>query len=203
MQEHPPRRPDAKVASLADAPDETLLVLFGLGDREAARILTARLTPLAFRVALRMLAGDRAEAEDIAQEAMLRLWRQAAGWRQGEARVSTWLYRVTMNLATDRLRQRRGTGLDQVPEPEDGRPSVAAAMMAADRIAALDRALGQLPERQRQAVVLRHIEGLSNPEIAAILGVGVEAVESLTSRGKRLLAAALAGRKEELGYVDD
>jgi len=204
MQEHPPRRSDVQTASLADAPDETLLVLFGLGDREAARALTARVTPLAFRVALRMLGGDRAEAEDIAQEAMLRLWRQAKDWRQGEARVSTWLYRVVMNLSTDRLRQRRGgTPLDEIPEPEDDRPSAVARMIAADRVAALDRALGQLPDRQRQAVVLRHIEGLSNPEIATILGVGVEAVESLTSRGKRLLAAALAGRKEELGYVDD
>lgn len=203
MQEHPPRRQASQAVSLAEASDETLLVLFGLGNREAAATLTARLTPMAFRIALRMLAGDRAEAEDIAQEAMLRLWRQAADWRQGEARVSTWLYRVTMNLATDRLRQRRGHALDEIPDPADDRPSVVAGMMAADRMSALDRALGQLPDRQRQAVVLRHIEGLSNPEIGMILGVGVEAVESLTSRGKRSLAAMLAGRKEELGYVDD
>lgn len=203
MQEHPPRRLDARTASLADAPDETLLVLFGLGDRDAARILTDRLTPLCFRVALRMLCGDRAEAEDVAQEAMLRLWRQVPDWRQGEARVSTWLYRVTMNLATDRLRARRSTTLDEIPEPEDGRPSVVAGLIEADRMAALDRALTALPERQRQAVVLRHVEGLSNPEIASILGVGVEAVESLTSRGKRTLAAILSGRKEELGYVDE
>jgi RNA polymerase sigma-70 factor (ECF subfamily) len=56
-----------------------------------------------------------------------------------------------------------------------------------------------LPDRQRQAVILRHLEGLANPEIAAILEISVEAVESLTARGKRGLAAALAGRKEELG----
>ena len=68
---------------------------------------------------------------------------------------------------------------------------------------ALQAALDQLPERQRQAVVLRHIEGLGNPEIAAILDIGVEAVESLTARGKRALAAILAGRKAELGYEDD
>jgi len=60
--------------------------------------------------------------------------------------------------------------------------------------------LAQLPERQRQAVVLRHIEGLSNPEIALALDIGVEAVESLTARGKRALAAALQGQKEALGY---
>ena len=67
-------------------------------------------------------------------------------------------------------------------------------------MAALDAALALLPERQRQAVVLRHIEGLSNPEIAMILDLGVEAVESLTARGKRALSAALSGKKEALGY---
>ena len=67
---------------------------------------------------------------------------------------------------------------------------------------ALQAGLNTLPERQKQAVILRHIEGLSNPEIAEIMEVGVEAVESLTARGKRALANALAGRKEELGYSD-
>jgi RNA polymerase sigma-70 factor (ECF subfamily) len=70
----------------------------------------------------------------------------------------------------------------------------------ADRMAALDAALARLPERQRQAVVLRHIEGMSNPEIAEVLGIGVEAVESLTARGKRALKAALDGQKEALGH---
>ena len=67
-------------------------------------------------------------------------------------------------------------------------------------MAALDAALAQLPGRQRQAVVLRHIEGLTNPEIATVMDVGVAAVESLTARGKRALAAILAGRKADLGY---
>ena len=57
-----------------------------------------------------------------------------------------------------------------------------------------------LPDRQRQAVVLRHIEGLSNPEIAAVMDIGVEAVESLVARGKKGLAALLSGRRAELGY---
>ena len=60
-----------------------------------------------------------------------------------------------------------------------------------------------LPERQRMAVVLRHIEGLANPDIAEVLGISIEAVESLTARGKRALAAILRPRKEELGFEDD
>jgi len=184
----------------SDVPDEALLVLYANGDPEAARTLTLRLAPLALRVAARML-GDRTEAEDVAQEAMLRLWRVAPGWWQGEAKVSTWLYRVTSNLCTDRLRRRgRSVALDAVAEPEDGRPGAVAGLIEADRAAALEAALAALPDRQRQAVVLRHLEGLTNPEIAEIMEIGVEAVESLTARGKRALTAALGGRREELGY---
>jgi len=154
------------------------------------------------RVAQRML-NDAAEAEDVAQEAMLRLWRMAPDWQSGVARVSTWLYRVTSNLCTDRLRRRRSVDLEAAGEVEDDRPAAVNELIAADRAAALQAALQALPERQRQAVVLRHIEGLSNPEISDILGIGVDAVESLTARGKRALTQALAGRREELGYGDD
>lgn len=182
--------------------DEALLVAYGNGDVSAARALTLRLTPRVLGYATRMLGGDRAEAEDVAQEAMLRLWRQAPDWRQGEAKVTTWLYRVVSNLCTDRLRKRRAVALDSVPEPEDDTPGAEAGMQEAARAQALETALGALPERQRQAVILRHIEGLTNPEIAAVMDIGVEAVESLTARGKRALAALLAGRRAELGYED-
>ena len=193
---------DMALDAQVDTPDDDLLARFAAGDGAAARVLTLRLTPVALRVAQRML-GDRAEAEDVAQEAMLRLWRMAPDWRPGVAQVSTWLYRVTANLCTDRLRRRRTVDLDAAGEVADGRPGAVQDLIAADRIAALDAALSALPDRQRQAVVLRHLEGLSNPEIADILGIGVEAVESLTARGRRALAAALAGRREELGYGAD
>jgi RNA polymerase sigma-70 factor (ECF subfamily) len=188
-------------ASAADD-DAHLLAAFARGDRGAARSLTDRHLPRAYRFALRVL-GDRADAEDVAQETMLRLWQQAAHWRPGEARVSTWVYRVTANLCTDRLRRRRTRGtvdLDAAGDPPDGAPGPEARLHSAARTAALEAALATLPDRQRQAVVLRHIEGLGNPEIAEVLGIGVEAVESLTARGKRALAAALAGRREDLGH---
>ena len=76
-------------------------------------------------------------------------------------------------------------------------------VMVRARVDALQAALDSLPDRQRQAVVLRHIEGLTNPEIAAVMDVGVEAVESLTARGKRSLTAALQGQKAALGYEDE
>ncbi len=193
----------AETDPFAGAPDAALLVAFANGDRLAARVLTARLLPRVLGQATRML-GIRSEAEDVAQEAMLRLWKIAPDWRQDEAQVSTWLYRVVANLCTDRLRRRRGAvAFDQVPEPMDDAPSVAARMQDDRRMEALAEGLAALPERQAQAVALRHLEGLSNPEIAEIMDISVRSVESLTARGKRALAEILAGRKEELGYRDD
>mgnify|MGYP003113224927 FL=1 len=185
-------------------PDFALLVAYANGDPAAARDLSARLLPRVMGQAVRMLQ-DRAEAEDVAQEAMMRLWKIAPDWRQGEAQVSTWLYRVVANLCTDRLRRRKrgGVGLDQIAEPADTAPGAAAVIQDETRLRALSDALAQLPDRQAQAVALRHLEGLSNPEIAAIMDISPRAVESLTARGKRALSAALADQREALGYDDD
>lgn len=182
----------------AEASDDALLVLYANGDPGAAAELTARLAPRLLPFCNRMLR-DLAEAEDVVQESMLRLWKMAPDWVPGAAKPSTWVFRVASNLCTDRLRKKRGVGLDQIAEPADDAPGAEARLMQAERMQALDGALDLLPDRQRQAVVLRHIEGMSNPEIGEILDISVEAVESLTARGKRALAASLANRKEELG----
>lgn len=191
-------------ADASEVSDAVLLARFASGDRSAARSLTDRLAPRSFAVALRVL-GDRAEAEDVAQESMIRLWKIAPDWQAGQAQVATWLYRVTLNLCLDikRRHRRRDVGLDGVAEPRDATPGVAEQLQQSERQDALQGALMQLPERQRQAVVLRHLEELSNPEIAEIMEIGTEAVESLTARGKRALSAALAERREELGYCND
>jgi RNA polymerase sigma factor (sigma-70 family) len=142
----------------------------------------------------------------VAQETMLRLWRVAPEWRQGETKVTTWAYRVATNLCIDRQRSRKRkaqTPLDDAPDLAAGGRSADGTLIEADRMAALGTALDQLPDRQRQAVVLRHIEGLTNPEIAEVMQIGVEAVESLTARGKRALAALLSGQKDALGYEDE
>lgn len=186
----------------SEAPDAALLVAFANGDAAAGQVLVTRLGPRLFAYAARIL-GDHGEAEDVVQEAMMRLWKIAPDWQQGEAKVATWAYRVTANLCTDRLRRRKTRGhvdIEDITEPEANEPSAIAQMTERDRADALQDALNTLPERQKQAVVLRHIEGLSNPQIAAIMDIGVEAVESLTARGKRALTAALIGRKDELGY---
>ncbi|MEL6450739.1 MAG: RNA polymerase sigma factor [Pseudomonadota bacterium] len=181
--------------------DSALLARYARGDAAAAQVLTVRLVPRVMAQAYKML-GDRAEAEDVAQEALVRLWRIAPDWREGEAQVTTWLYRVVANLCTDRLRKRKRAAvpLDDVADPADPGPSVETRMQDAARRDALRAALATLPERQRLAVMLRHFDGATNPEIAERLGVSVEAVESLTARGKRALAKVLKGRVAALGY---
>ena len=191
-----PFDPDAPVT------DDVLLARYAAGDTRASAHLTERLLPLVYRVALRML-GDAAEAEDIAQEAMMRLWRVAPQWQSGKARVSTWLYRVAVNLCTDRLRRSTSVSLDEIEEPQDDSRSADDQMQDKTRLDALQLALSDLPDRQRQAVILRHIEGLGNAEIGEIMDIGPRAVESLTARGKRALALALQSQKDALGYTDD
>jgi RNA polymerase sigma-70 factor (ECF subfamily) len=186
------------VAASAAPSDGELVARYAAGDQAAARALTERHVPRLYALARRML-GDAAEAEDVTQEAMLRLWRIAPEW-EARAAVGTWLYRVASNLCLDRLRARRRLSDAPVPERADESPGALGRLEADDRAAALHAALAALPERQRLAIVLRHFEELSNPEIAAALDLSVEAVESLLARGRRGLVAALAGRREALGF---
>lgn len=184
-------------------PDAVLLMAFSNGDGDAARRLAQRLTPLVLTLVVRML-GNLAEAEEIAQEAMMRLWQIAPDWRPNEARLSTWMYQVGLNLCTDRLRRRRSMiDVSELPGLVDTAPAAPEQILMQTRHRALADALACLPERQAAAVSLRHLEGLSNPEIAEIMDIGVEAVESLVARGKRALAALLVDRRRELGFQDE
>ena len=182
--------------------DAELLARFSKGDRAAALALTSRLAPVVFAQAFRML-GDRAEAEDVTQESLLRLWKAAPGWDATRAKITTWLYRVTSNLCIDRLRKSNRNSGDEVPEVADETPGIDRKLQATARAQALQHALQTLPDRQRQAMILRHIEDPSNPEISDIMEISVEAVESLVSRGKRALASTLAPQKKALGLEDD
>lgn len=151
------------------------------------------------RLAAGML-GNRADAEDVTQEVMLRLWKLAPDWRAGRAKVSTWLWRVTVNLCMDRLRRARRTHPAADADPIDEGPAPADRLMERERVRALYQGLAELPERQRTAVVLRHIKGMSNPDIAETLETSVEAVESLLTRGMRELRLRLGPRRDDLGW---
>jgi RNA polymerase sigma factor (sigma-70 family) len=171
--------------------DESLLVRVADGDPAAVRALLGRKLPRVLGLAQRML-GDAMEAEDVAQETFLRVWRQAPKWRPGEARFDTWLHRVALNLCYDRLRRRREIVTDAPPEQLDEGPAPDRGLQAQDSGRRVNAALGRLPDRQREAIVLCHYQELGNIEAAAIMGVTVEALEGLLSRGRRTLRAALA-----------
>ncbi|MER8844875.1 MULTISPECIES: RNA polymerase sigma factor [Mesorhizobium] len=170
-------------------PDEELVRRVGTGDPAAVRTLVARKLPRILSLAARML-GDAAEAEDVAQETFMRIWRHASGWRRGNARFDSWIHRVTLNLCSDRLRRRREQVTDQVPDIVDPAPLPDAHPgEAAHRV---EQALQAIAPRQREAILLVYYQEMSNMEAAATLEISVDALESLLSRGRRALQAILA-----------
>lgn len=172
-------------------PDGELVARAGRGDAGAIQALMARKLPRMLALGQRML-GDAAEAEDVAQEVFLRVWREASNWRPGAARFDTWMHRVALNLCYDRLRRKRVTTMAEPPDQIDPGPLPDRALLAADLGQRVQQALMQLPERQREALTLCHYQDLGNIEAADIMQVSVEALESLLSRGRRALRTALA-----------
>ena len=180
----------AGLALIVD-PDEDLVRRVGQGDPAAIQAMVARKLPRMLALAQRML-DDAAEAEDVAQDAMLRAWKQAPRWSPGQAKFDTWLHRVALNLCYDRLRRRREVTTATPPDQADTGPAPDRGLLAADVGARVDAALTRLPDRQREAIVLCHYQELTNIEAAALMAVSVEALESLLSRGRRALRLALA-----------
>ena len=172
-------------------PDEDLVRRVGQGDPAAAQTLVSRKLPRILSLAQRML-GDAVEAEDVAQETMLKAWRQAPKWTPGKARFDTWLHRVALNLCYDRLRRRREIPTDTPPDRPDEGPAPDRGLLAAETGVRVTAALKRLPDRQREAIVLCHYQELSNIDAAALMEISVEALESLLSRGRRALRQALS-----------
>ncbi len=168
----------------------------GAGDRVAAQLLVARHADKLLAIARRML-GNGAEAEDAVQDTFLKLWTHAARWQPGGAKFETWLFRVAINACYDRLRKRCHVSLDEAPEPVDDAPCPEGALQNVELSKSLQAALDALPPRQRAAILLCHYEGCGNADAAGILGIGVEAVESLLSRGRRALRARLGHLRED------
>ncbi len=194
--DHPDATPDAADATTAAhaqaAEDVRLVSAVAQGDAVAFR----RLVDLHLGACVatgRRLLDEVAESEDVAQEAFLRLWRNAATLQVGPNGIRPWLRRVTANLAIDRLRARRSvTPVDEVPD-QPVRAAQEDGLVAADLTRTVQQALADLPERQRVAISLFHFEGLSQVEVGRAMGVSDEAVESLLGRGRRALRAALRG----------
>lgn len=172
--------------------DRILMARLIEGDEDAFRALIDRHIRAIVGLARRLL-GDTAEAEDVAQEAMLRLWRTADRIEVGANGVRGWLSRVARNLCIDRQRaNHRLRVVEEVPE-EIEPPRQLEGLEAADVSARVEQAMQELPERQRTALLLFHHEGLSLIEIGNEMDISSEAVESLLARGRRGLKSKLAG----------
>jgi len=180
---------------LGAAEDATLLAWAAKGDRPAFNQLAARHLPQLYRVALR-ITGQPAEAEEVAQEAMLRLWQHAARFDPEQARLSTWLHRIATNLAIDRARRPRAAPLQEAGILPDPAPGPEAALQERQRRGRLATALEELPPRQRAALALSYDQGLSGAEAAAALSVSTRALEGLLRRARRFLSARLRGEEE-------
>jgi RNA polymerase sigma-70 factor, ECF subfamily len=184
------RVPDAAQRPSAPPEEAALLAASAAGDQAAFRKLVALHLSIAVSIARGML-GDGTEAEDIAQEAFLRLWRNAATLELGPYGLRPWLRRVVSNLAIDRIRAgRKTTVTDEVPE-QPVRPVQADGLETAELKVRVAAALQTLPDRQRAALVLFHFEELSQIEVGEALGISDEAVESLLSRARRSLRTLL------------
>lgn len=180
-----------------DDPDEELVRQIGEGDKRAAAALMHRHLSKMVGLASRMLC-DRAEAEDVAQEVFLRVWKHAQRWEPGRAKFETWMHRVAMNLCLDRLRKAGRNAGEVSPETPDWKASATRSLDDQQRSERVRNALGRLPAQQRSAIVLCYFQERSNQEAADLLGISVDALESRLARGRRGLKSLLANERADL-----
>lgn len=172
--------------------DESLMLRIKSGDQQAFSELVKRHTERFYALAYRT-CGDQNIAEDIVQEAFLKLWRKPQSWKDGKgAKFTTWFYRVVINQAYDFGRKKKaeyGTEhLERFADDKDGAYKMLERSQEQQR---LEYAIQALPDRQKAALNLCFYEGFSNKEAAQIMGVGVKALESLLMRAKKALKSDL------------
>lgn len=172
------------------AEDRALLTRHIAGDREAFGELVARHRDRLWRVALRTL-GNPEDAADAVQDALVSAYRAAAGYR-GDAAVTTWLHRITVNACIDLARRRASRPTTRLPEQDHGLAEVDGGYDAADAATAVTAALRALPVDQAAAIVLVDVEGFSVREAAEILGSPEGTVKSRCARGRARLAELLS-----------
>jgi RNA polymerase sigma-70 factor (ECF subfamily) len=174
--------------------DSELLDKLAIGDEGAFRMLVERHIDRAYAIALRIV-GNAADAEDVVQDTMLKIWSHRGRWQHGRAKFSTWLYRVISNRCIDLRRKPRNENVETVPEVADGQPGAIEIIERNELNGMLELAMQRLPEQQRIAVIFSYHENMSNGEIAQVMDTTVAAVESLLKRGRQQLRQLL--RKHE------
>lgn len=175
---------------MKESADEQLMQTVSRGDLEAFEEIVFRYQDRAWKTAYRFL-GDAMEAEDVAQEAFLKILEAAPRYRP-TATFRTFLYRILIHLCIDRSRKRQLTTTDDIPELPDPAPGPTERLLNKERRGQVQKALDALPLNQKAAMILRHYEGVSYADIARILGVTPKAVEGLISRAAASLQVRLS-----------
>ena len=178
-----------------EASDEELMLRIAKGDERAFRALVPRYAARAIGLARRTTGSD-ADAEEIVQEAFLRVWVSAPRWRP-QAAFRTWFYRIVFNLALNRRRRAPFLPLAEAGDPPDPAAGAGERMERDESDRAVAAAIATLPERQRAAIVLTYDGELTNVEVASVLGTSVSSIESLLVRAKRTLREKLARHLDE------
>ncbi len=190
---------DDSAAQAAIRADEARMRAVADGDGEEFGRLIADEAPRLTRFVAAVLC-DLSEAEEVVQEALIRLWQNADGW-EPRARIGTWLHQVAYRLSIDRLRRRRPhvdiDDLDNVLEDEA--PTPERNLVRVEDVRLVHEALDRMPDRQRAVIVLAHFQELSQADASAIMGMSQHAYESLLARARRRLRGLLAGEGMEDG----
>jgi RNA polymerase sigma-70 factor, ECF subfamily len=177
--------------------DSELLDRLATSDETAFRLLVERHIDRAYAIALRIV-GNAADAEDVVQDTMLKVWSHRGRWQHGRAKFSTWLYRVISNRCIDLRRKPRNEDVDAVPEMADPQPDASSLIERNEVRDLLEVAMQRLPEQQRLAVILSYHENMSNGEIAEVMDTTVAAVESLLKRGRQQLRELLRRHQRDI-----
>jgi len=169
--------------------DEQLMLRVAEGNLDAFDELVRRHQHSAWRIAHRFL-GDSTEAEDLVQEAFLRILAAAPRYKPSAA-FSTYLYRIVTRLCIDSAGKKRPVFTDSLPETVDSSPDPETVLAQKDRDTLVLKGLDALPSRQRMAVILKYYEGLDYGEIARAMGTTVKAVERLLGHARTTLKTSL------------
>jgi len=179
---------------MKDTKDEELMLAVGKGDLGAFEEIVFRHQRFVWGIAYRFLC-DRAEAEDIAQKAFLKLLEAAPRYRP-TADFRTYLYQIVSRLCIDYARKKRPILSEGIAVRADSSFNPAANLIVKERAAEIRRAMDGLPPRQRMAVILKYYEGLSYAGIASAMGITVKAVERLLDRARTALRSRLSQKNE-------
>jgi RNA polymerase sigma-70 factor (ECF subfamily) len=170
--------------------DEQLMIAVSKGNVEAFEQIVVRYQRLAWRIAYRYI-GNYSDAEEIAQEAFLKILDSAKSYRPS-AKFSTYLYKVVANMCLDHSRKKRPQLADEFPVDKELTETPYSNLQIQERNQAIQLAVESLPARQRLAIILRYYENLSYDQIAAAMDTSVKATERLLARARKKLERSLA-----------